>query len=137
MPVRAGRAGPGGVEEDTYEFSMRFGPRPYQDYINATKALDAGPIVLEGRIIRDGRTAAWCSAHVDQIETPNNITDPQKYFPELRRMEYTAIPVRCVGPRADDAAAAGPLRVEWVAKVTLVGDREEETREFRSDSTVG
>jgi hypothetical protein len=129
-----GGAAGSAIDEAAYEFTLRFGPRPYKDYIKATKALDAGPVAVTGRLVRDGHTVAWCAAYVTVIETPNNITDPQQYFPALKRMEYTDIPVRCYGPKEAAAATGGPLGVQWVANVTLVGDREQESREFRGRS---
>lgn len=116
-----------------YEFTLRFGPRPYKDYINATKALDAGPITIRGVLVRDGQVVAWCFTHVAELETPNNITDPKVYFPTLERMRFTDIPVSCSGPGGTaSSSSSGELTASWVAAVTLVGDRETEERQFRS-----
>jgi len=114
-----------------YEFALRFGPRPYKDYIKATKALDAGPIIIRGALMRNGEVVAWCFAHVAELETPNNIIDPKVYFPTLERMTFTDIPVSCSGPASASAGSSpGDLKASWAATVTLVGDRETEERHF-------
>ena len=116
--------------EAHYAFSIRLGPRPYKDYIMATKALDAGPIVVTGRLMRGDEMIAVCRQSVDMLETPNNILVPAEYLPALRRMEYTEVPVECAGPAALAAPSDAPIRVEWTAHVTLVGDREKEQRTY-------
>ena len=125
--------GPDGIRtgEARYRFTLRFGPRSYKDYIKATKALDAGPIRVTGRLVRDGNVIAWCSRQVQELETPNKITKPALYFPTLRRMEFSDITAECFGP-AEAAAQVGnePVDLQWTAFVKLVGDRESTTRTF-------
>jgi hypothetical protein len=120
-------------EEARYKFSLQFGPRTYKDYINATKALDAGPVSVTGHLLRDGGVIAWCSGYVAMLETPNTILYPAEYFPALRRMEYTDIPVECVGPSeaAAQLRSGADVQARWTAKVTLIGDRERVEREYR------
>jgi hypothetical protein len=120
-------------EEARYKFSLRFGPRSFRDYINAIKALDAGPVSVTGRLLSDGGVIAWCSGYVAELETPNKILIPAAYFPTLRRMEFTDIPVECVGPSEAAARLRSEAEVQarWTAKVTLIGDREREEREYR------
>jgi hypothetical protein len=133
LTLAAGPTLTAGGEEARYQFQLRFGPRPYRDYINATKALDAGPVSVTGHLLREGGIIAWCAAYVPELETPNNIRVPVYYFPTLRRMEYTDVPVECVGPAEEAARLASgvPLQVRWTAKVQLIGDREKEEREYR------
>lgn len=127
-----------GLPEASYGFSLRFGPRPYLDYINATKAIDAGPVRVTARLVSDGGIVAWCAAYVEELETPNNILNPVEYFPALQRMEYTEIPVSCLGP-ADGSGglqAGAELDLEWEALVTLIGDRETLERTYSGMQVV-
>lgn len=120
-----------------YQFSLRFGPRPYKDYINAIKALDAGPVRVSGVVMHNGDEIAFCSSYTDMIETPNTILVPALYFPALTRMEFTNITVDCVGPAgaAQALSVNTPLDVRWTADVTLVGDREEMDRRYEGTQT--
>lgn len=122
-------------QEAHYQFNLRIGPRPYKDYIRATKALDAGPVKVTGHLLSQGEIVAWCTTYIPEIETPNNIKDPLIYFPTLQKMEYTDIQVECVGPAsvASKLSSGSQVEVKWNAKVNLVGDREEEERDFDGD----
>jgi hypothetical protein len=143
-PITAGAATPGveelasaagqppreeAIQEARYQYTLRFGPRSYTDYINATKALDAGPVRVTGTLVRDGEIIASCFAYVEKLETPNNITDPSLYFPTLKRMEHTYIPVECVGPAAA-AEDGGRVNLLWTADVQLIGDKFKTERTF-------
>jgi hypothetical protein len=86
--------------------------------------------VITGRLIRDGEMIAICRQHVDMLETPNNILTPAEYLPALERMTYTDVTIECAGPAALATARDSPIRVEWTAQVTLVGDREQEQRTY-------
>jgi hypothetical protein len=123
-------------KESHYRFFLRFGPRSYKDYIKATKALDAGPIRVSGRLLRDdGRVLAWCSGYVSMLETPNNITKPALYFPTLKRMEFSRMPVNCVGPPERNPSRNPSVSLHWSAEVTLRGDREVHRTIFRGSHT--
>jgi hypothetical protein len=123
-------------KESHYRFFLRFGPRSYKDYIKATKALDAGPIRVSGRLLRDdGRVLAWCSGYVSMLETPNNITKPALYFPTLKRMEFSRMPVNCVGPPERNPSRNPSVSLHWSARVTLRGDREVHRTIFRGSHT--
>lgn len=120
-----------------YQFLLRFGPRPYKDYINAVKALDAGPLQVSGSVLHNDGEIAFCSSYTDMIETPNTILVPAEYFPALTRMEFTDITVDCAGPSrtAQALSANTPVDVRWTAEVTLVGDREEVDRRYAGTRT--
>jgi len=117
--------------------TLRFGPRPYKDYIKATKALDGGPINVVGRISNaDGEPIAFCSTDIQKLETPNNILSPRLYLPALRRMVYTDIPVECLGgPVSAQTVPDGVVSVGWRAEVTLQGDRHATTRSYEGTAS--
>jgi hypothetical protein len=134
-------AGQPAVQEAHYHFTLNFGPRPYRDYINALKALDAGPVSVTGRLLHKGQIIAWCSGFVEMLETPNNIITPGKYFPEVERLKFTDIPVACIGP-AESAQQVGLINgevkvdLQWTADVNLIGDREQSERHYGDHLTV-
>ena len=131
-------AGQTSEHEARYRFTLRFGPRIYKDYINASKALDAGPIRIEGHLIHKGDIIAWCARDLEQLETPNKIIDPRDYFPALERMAFTEIEVPCVGPTdaVNRLAGGAEVSLRWVAEVRLVGDRGQMDRVFEGTSKV-
>lgn len=127
------------AEEASYEFALRFGPRPYIDYINATKALDAGPVRVTGRLTAGEEIIAFCTGYVAKLETPNNILVPGQYFPTLRRMEFTDIPVQCFGGASVVEGIienAAPVDVYWTAEITLIGDRGRMERTFSGTASA-
>jgi hypothetical protein len=129
-----------GVQHARYRFTLRFGPRPYKDYINATKAMDAGPVDVTGSVLHEDEVIGYCSEHVRMLETPNNIVVPALYFPTLERMTYTNIPVDCVGPaHIVERLSKGSnpqVDVVWQANVTLIGDRSQEETEYEGTEAV-
>jgi hypothetical protein len=116
--------------EARYEFSLKFGPRSYQNYAHNYKALDAGPVVVEGRLVHQGETIAWCNSRLDKVASPNGNKVPRDHLGLIKKMDYTNIPVSCVGT----VASAGKLEpnasieVQWQANLTLVGDREKASK---------
>jgi hypothetical protein len=81
---------------------------------------------------------AWCSAYVAELESPNNILYPADYFPALQRMEYSDIPVDCVGPAsaAEGLTDSSQIEVRWIADVTLIGDRNTLDKRYEASSAV-
>jgi hypothetical protein len=127
----------GGPNEAHYQFALRFGPRLYKDYIEATKAVDAGPVQVTGHLLRGSQVVAWCASYLPVLETPNTLTDRKEYFAALKRMEYTHLRVDCLGPtQAGQGGAPGSLQVQWSAKVTLVGDRELQMRIYHGQASA-
>jgi hypothetical protein len=123
--------------EAHYRYSLRFGPRTYRNYFKQARALDAGPVQVTGRLSRDGQVIAWCSTYVPRLDSPNRILVPPDFWPALQRLDYTDIPVGCLGPptAVSDLAAEPQVTVEWSAQVTLIGDREQRAQEFRGSES--
>jgi hypothetical protein len=115
-----------------YDYTLLVGPRSYRNYFNQVRALDAGPVRVGGRLWHDGQVIAWCSAAFDRLETPNGIESPPDFEPAMRRLQFTPVPVTCMGPAA---AAVGlgrdpTVTVEWDVRMTLIGGRLERTRGY-------
>jgi len=122
-----------GALDAHYTFSLRLGP--YKDYINATKAMDAGPITITAHLLSGGEIVAWCNSVIPEIETPNNLKDPLIYPAEVKRLEYTDLPAECVGPASAAQKLGGvgsqvAVDLQWKADVNLVGDRSQEQRTY-------
>ena len=127
--------------EARYRFTLRFGPRGYKNYVNRRLALEAKGLEVSGRLMSNGAAIAHCTAHVDHIESPRRFLEaPYEYDAKLKEMDYAEIPVECFGPVAEAQRTAGaPVNLQWSARITLVGDREERVRGFggASDEIVG
>jgi len=115
-----------------YQFSLRFGPRGYENYFHQARDLDAGPVRVTAALWQHGRVIAWCSAYLDRLESPNQITAPQQFPAAFKRMKFTTIPVQCRGPApaASSSSTDGPIIVRWHAEITLIGDRLRQARNF-------
>jgi hypothetical protein len=124
--------------EAHYKFSLRFGPRTYRDYLTSLKVLDAGPVQVNGRLMEPGEIVVWCSSYIPELETPHNINNPLDYFPAVARMQFTDIPVECVGPAAAAQMLAAPgnktrVELQWIANLALMGERGEQARKFEGE----
>ncbi|MGH3679484.1 MAG: hypothetical protein ACRDT2_04260 [Natronosporangium sp.] len=131
-----GVAGLRGVDAQTarYAFVLRLGPRSYTTAAGLERAVDAGPVVVEGRLATAGSVAAWCTGHVAQLETPNGQRAPDAFAVAARRLEYVDIALSCAGPAAaiDEllCPAGRTLTASWRAEATLIGERTIERREL-------
>lgn len=125
----------GSAQEALYKFTLTFGPRQYTDWIKATKALEAGPIQVVGKIVYKGEVIASCFRQVALLESPAVIRNPAEYLPTLKRLEFSSIDVECTGgAQLADGLAVGTgdvfAEVHWNALATLIGDREKTQRTY-------
>lgn len=119
-------------DEAHYRFALRFGPRAYKNYVNRRIALEGRDLDVSGRLVANGTTIAFCSAHVAHLESPRAFVEhPYEYDQKLKAMDYADVPVECVGPAKDALRTDGPVAVRWSASMTLVGDRESRMRLFQ------
>lgn len=117
------------AKEAHYEFTLRLGPRVYDDFRKATRVLEVGGVAIKGNILDDGRLVAYCRSFIVALDGPQEITEREEYFRALEDMNFSDIPVQCVGP------AKRALRLKqrevtyvtlrWSASMTLVGGRHE------------
>jgi hypothetical protein len=128
------------TQEAYYRFVLRFGPRGYIDYINATKAVDAGPVRVTGMIMYGGEQLAYCFRHIPALESPKYVTTRAKYLRAVKRMEFSDVAVDCTGPvgladrfglgSSTSSTTTARVDVSWTAVATLVGDRYNLQRKF-------
>lgn len=120
-----------------YQFTLRFGPRSYKNWFRQTRALDGGPVDVQGKLWRDGQIIAWCNTRVERLPTPNTIIVPSLFPAAMKSMEYADIPVTCSGPanlaRTDGNA---PVNVEWSAQVTLHAYRTKLVKTFTGNQSI-
>lgn len=118
--------------EAFYKFYLQFGPRTYKTYFNSSKAIDAAPIQVQGRLKYQDQIIAWCQAYLEKLETPNQIWPPEKFPQILKQMNYSQIPVNCVGPvsAAENMTVNSIVDLEYVAKVNLIGDLDQMEKDF-------
>jgi hypothetical protein len=122
----------------TYGFTLRFGPRDYDNWFKQLRALDATSVRVSGRLWQGGEIIAWCQASTANLPSPNGIASPEAFPPAMRAMRFTDIPVSCTGPAAaaQGIGAGSRVTVEWTAEVSLVGGRLQETRQFNGNEAV-
>jgi hypothetical protein len=119
-------------DQARYSLDLRFGPREYVTYAHTHKAIGANDVAISGQLNYQGSPIAWCSGAVGALPGLANVRDPEKYFPALERINYTAIPVTCFGSAAaaNGIAADLPLIFEYTAHMELTGERSTAPREF-------
>ncbi len=119
--------------EASYEFSLEFGPRTFKNYVGRQKALDAKNVEISARIIKQGKTIGWCHSTFLELPSANQFTEDEKrYFTKLRELDVVPLLVNCFGPKKKSSEPVYKLEVEWEARLTLVGDREEAVKTFSS-----
>jgi hypothetical protein len=133
-------SGASGAREARYGFALRLGPRVYEDYSPAPRAVDAAAIDVTGRLLHRGGVIAFCDKALASLESPNTYRTPEQYFPALEEMNFTEIPVTCSGPPepAERLTAEGrrDVLLQWRASLTLMTERNEAKKRFAGTTTV-
>jgi hypothetical protein len=133
---------PGASEarEARYRFTLRLGPRVYEDYSQDPRAVDAAAIDVTGRLLHRGSVIAFCEQSRAALESPNTYRTPEQYFPAIEEMNFTEIPVTCAGPprhverlKTDGTSA---MLLQWRASLTLITERNEANRDFAGSETA-
>jgi hypothetical protein len=121
-----------------YAFALRFGPRDYKNWFKQLRTLDASSIQVTGRLWQNGQIIAWCNARVDNLPTANDAVLPAGFAALVAKMKFTDIPVACTGPAAQAATLTqnSPVTVQWNAEMTLIGGREDVTRQYSGDQSL-
>jgi hypothetical protein len=125
-------------DDAQYQFTLRFGPRSYKNWFKQTRALEGGPIDVQGRLWRDGQIIAWCGAKVQSLPTPNTIIVPTEFPAAMKSMEFSDIPVTCSGPAAlaRAGAANAPVTVDWSAQMTVTAYRTRIVKTFTGNQSI-
>jgi hypothetical protein len=110
--------------ENTYRYTLHIGPRTYTNAAGASRAVDAGPVHVTGRLLHDGTVIAWCTGYLTALPTPNSTRDPAAFTTALHRLDHVDLPVTCNGPV--QAPRVGSVDVSWTLDTTLKGDREQQ-----------
>jgi hypothetical protein len=121
-----------------YAFALRFGPRDYHNWFKQLRTLDASAVQVTGRLWQNGQIIAWCNAHVDRLASANAAPLPEGFAAVVAKFRFTDIPVACSGPAGPVQGLKGSsqLSIEWNAQMTLIGGREQRTRQFSGNQAV-
>jgi len=146
--VPAQATGPGGElrwHEARYQLTLQVGSRSWTDYIKATKSVDIAPLVVRGRLLHNGDVIGICFAFVEELESASKAMRYQAYIQKVHEIEYTAVPVECVGsshavPEAllghASVGLAIPVTVQWSVTMHLKGDRLKEYITFAGSAAA-
>jgi hypothetical protein len=119
VSVEGGQAG--------YAYVLLLGPRAYRNYGGAYRAVDATGVQVRGQLSRGQQVIAWCAGDLDALPSVHKIRNPERFFPALRSVNYSRVPVRCAGP----AAGIWPgkvIDVGWTVRLVLQGERSTDQR---------
>lgn len=120
-----------------YAFALRFGPRDYHNWFKQLRTLDASSIQV--------RTAVAERPDHRLVQFPGGQPAHGQHCGGARRLrrgggeaEFTDIPVTCSGPatQAQGLKNSPQITVEWNAQMTLIGGREQRTRQFSGSQSV-
>jgi hypothetical protein len=132
--------GASAAKEARYRFALRMGPRVYEDFSHAPRAVDAASVEVTGHLLHGGIAIAFCERALAALESPNTFRTPEQYFPALEEMNFTEIPVTCDGPAepAQTLKTEGTSEVllQWRASLTLITERNNATQEFAGNATT-
>ncbi len=125
-------------QDAKYAFALRFGPRDYHNWFKQLRTLDASSVQVTGRLWQNGQIIAWCNTRVDSLPTANTTVVPAGFAAVVAKLKFTDIPVGCSGPatQAQSLKDNRQITVEWSAQMTLIGGREQATRQFSGNQTV-
>ena len=115
-----------------YTFELTLDRGLYTNTAGASRAVDAGPVNVEGQLVAGGTPVAWCTGHVAKQPSPNTIRDPVAFAAATRQLKPVVVPVSCAGP-ADAitaACATGDVSAQWSMDAALSGERTTQRRQF-------
>jgi hypothetical protein len=125
-------------QDARYQFTLRFGPRDYHNWFKQLRTLDASAVQVTGRLWQNNQIIAWCNAQVSSLPSANTEVVPAGFAAKVAKLKFTDIPVGCNGPAAPTQSLKDDrqITVEWSARMTLIGGRQEETRQFTGTQTL-
>jgi MFS family permease len=115
-----------------YVFALRFGPRAFTTAAGLGRALDAGPVTVEGRLLADDATVAWCTGYAAKLASPNSLRDPAAFLAAAEQLNYIDVPVSCAGSASALPTLCGvdDVTVVWKADAALMGERTVQDQQF-------
>ncbi len=121
--------------EAEYRMTFRLGPRDYKNFMGTAENLGAATLRITGDVTDHDVPIAFCADTVLTLPPAAAIATPATFALDVRQMDYTTIPVTCVGPATAltalaKAPAAGPVDVRWTATATLDADRDSAPKSF-------
>ena len=128
-----------GVAE--YRMTFRLGPRDYQNFAGAAENLGAGTLRITGDITGPDGPIAFCADTIPLLPSASALATPATFAADLKQMDFTSIPVTCVGPAASLAAlhvgsAAAEVHLRWTATATVDADRDSAPKSFAGNQTA-
>jgi hypothetical protein len=119
-------------DQARYSLDLRLGPREYVTYSHSHKAIGANDVSITGQLIAQGVPIAWCHGAIGSLPGLASIRDPEKYFPALERINYSAIPVTCFGSTTATSGLGvdAPVTFAYTAQMELTGERSTAPRAF-------
>lgn len=134
-----GSAGPSPGDAAYYTLTLTIGPRRYTDYLEAPKALEIGPLYVQGHILYKGNLIASCSAYKDALDTASDQRTYARYLRKVEEIDFSTLKLECVGPVEtanqlirETAERGMPLIVaaQWTARLHVAGDRLSQDRTY-------
>ena len=128
-----------GVAE--YRMTFRLGPRDYKNFMGAAENLGAGTLRITGDITGPDGPIAFCADTIPLLPSASALATPATFAADLKQMDFTSIPVTCVGPAASLAAlhvgsAAAEVHLRWTATATVDADRDSAPKSFAGNQTA-
>jgi hypothetical protein len=121
--------------EAEYRMTFRLGPRDYKNFMGTRENLGAGTLRITGDIADPDGPIAFCADTIPLIPSASALATPTTFAADVKQMDYTSIPVTCVGPAASLAAlhvgsAAAEVHLRWSATATVDADRDSAPKSF-------
>jgi hypothetical protein len=121
--------------EAEYRMTFRLGPRDYKNFMGTRENLGAGTLRITGDIADPDGPIAFCADTIPLIPSASALATPTTFAADVKQMDYTSIPVTCVGPAASLAAlhagsAAAEVHLRWTATATVDADRDSAPKSF-------
>jgi hypothetical protein len=121
--------------EAVYRMTFRLGPRDYKNFMGTAENLGAGTLRITGDITDPDGPIAFCADTIPTLPSAAALATPATFAADVRQMDFTNIPVTCVGPAASLAAlvkgpTAAGVQLRWTATVTMDADRDSAPKSF-------
>jgi len=121
--------------------TFRPGPRDYKNFMGTKENLGAVTLRITGDLTDPDGPIAFCAETIPMLQSASAKATPATFAADVKQMDYTSIPVSCVGPAASLAAlhvgpAAAEVHLRWAATATVDADRDSAPKSFAGSQTA-
>ena len=127
-----------GAQRATYSITLSVLHRKFLDWIGFPIVLEVKDVSFSATGVYQGRVVMECNHFETALDQPPGVTPWYLYQPAVEKNDNNTLTITCAGDATAIDLASLPQNISfnWSTEVTLVGDRNEETRSWSNSQTL-